>query len=151
MYKNQHFHYEDTKSTGYSFTLVGILGILLIVLMDTNVLPITMADYMKIILTIVMGGVFVIFVIVGIRSFWSLKSIEKAAEEQDDFESTVMEQFLSSHTDALQDFKPEGYSEEEIYYPRSEEIRKLLIQDFPSLDDEQLEYFIERIYSKIYG
>ena len=70
---------------------------------------------------------------------------------QDDFEGTVMEQFLSSHTDALQDFKPEGYSEEEIYYPRSEEIRKLLIQDFPSLDDEQLEYFIERIYSKIYG
>lgn len=151
MYQDQHHHYEDTKSTGYSFTLVGVAGIILIILVDTGVISLSIADYMKIILTIVMGCVFGIFTIIGIHSFLSLGKIKENAKDQEDLEQQVMDTFLAAHKSELLAFCPEGFSAEDIYFPRSEEIRRLLAIDFPALSEEQQDHFIEEIYAQIYG
>jgi heme/copper-type cytochrome/quinol oxidase subunit 4 len=52
---------EETKSTAYSFLLVSILGFIALILFATGVLPIHVADYMKIMLCVVMGVMFLIF------------------------------------------------------------------------------------------
>ena len=46
---------EETKSTAYSFLLVSVFGFIALILFATGVLPVHVADYMKIMLCIVMG------------------------------------------------------------------------------------------------
>ena len=40
---------EETKSTAYSFLLVSVFGFIALILFATGVLPVHVADYMKII------------------------------------------------------------------------------------------------------
>ena len=44
---------EETKSTAYSFLLVSVFGFIALILFATGVLPVHVADYMKIMLCIV--------------------------------------------------------------------------------------------------
>ena len=46
---------EETKSTAYSFLLVSVFGFIALILFATGVLPVHVADYMKIMLCIVMA------------------------------------------------------------------------------------------------
>ncbi len=58
---------EDMKSTAYAFLSVGILGLLLLALLWAGILTVQLAEYMKVMLTVVMGAMFLVFVVVGIR------------------------------------------------------------------------------------
>ena len=59
---------EETKSTAYSFLLVSVFGFIALILFATGVLPVHVADYMKIMLCIVMGVMLLIFFVIGIVS-----------------------------------------------------------------------------------
>lgn len=69
---------EETKSTAYSFLLVSVFGFIALILFATGVLPVHVADYMKIMLCIVMGVMLLIFFVIGIVSLRQLKTDRKS-------------------------------------------------------------------------
>ena len=75
---------EETKSTAYSFLLVSVFGFIALILFATGVLPVHVADYMKIMLCIVMGVMLLIFFVIGIVSLRQLKTLGTQAEKEND-------------------------------------------------------------------
>ena len=153
MYQNNRSKYEDAKSTGISFTLVGGVGIILLILVDTGILPIPLQDYMKIIMSVVMGALFLIFFIIGIQAILSLKQIRQEAGQQESLETEITEWFLSNHKEELLSYRTDDMDDAEpdsLYYPRYDRIDSLIAAQYPALSDEDREHLAEELYAAIF-
>ena len=81
-YVQKHTKYEDMKSTAYSFILVGAAGIILMVLIFTGMIPLQFAAYMKSMMGIVMGGMFLIFLFICIRSYMQIGTLRQQVQTE---------------------------------------------------------------------
>lgn len=142
---------EDMKSTAYAFTFVGALGLVLLALFATGVLPIAVADSSRIMIDIVMGAVFVIFLVIGIRSFGQLKRLKEEAVLEEALSEEITEWFRQTYTkeqiDASVD--TEG-SEETLYFARYEVMKQFITKAYPSLEASFLDHMIETLYTELF-
>ena len=143
IYINEKERYNDVKSTGYSFTIISVIGFILLILMWTNTLPINIDITNKIMTSVVMGILFTIFLIIGIKSFLSLKKIQESADNQEKTNSNIITWFFDN-IDAAFDT-----ASEENYYETYNTISEILTSQFPTLREEELDYITEAIISKI--
>ena len=143
IYINEKERYNDVKSTGYSFTIISIIGFILLILMWTNTLPINIDITNKIMTSVVMGILFTIFLIIGIKSFLSLKKIQESADNQEKTNSNIITWFFDN-IDAAFDT-----ASEENYFETYNTISEILTSQFPTLREEELDYIAEAIISKI--
>lgn len=143
---------EDMRSTAYTFTLVGALGILFLILFVMGVIPIHTATYMKVIICIVMGAMFLIFFFIGIRSFGQLKSLgeESAAEEQ--LFSEITGWFRTSYkADDIDVHLDNSQTEEMLYFSRYEVMNRFITEKYPDLEESFLDHIIETLYGEIFS
>lgn len=143
IYINEKERYNDVKSTGYSFTIISVIGFILLILMWTNTLPINIDITNKIMTSVVMGILFTIFLIIGIKSFLSLKKIQESADNQEKTNSNIITWFFDN-IDAAFDT-----ASEENYFDTYNTISEILTSQFPTLSEEELDYITEAIISKI--
>ncbi|MDY2591178.1 MAG: hypothetical protein SOW32_13515 [Agathobacter sp.] len=143
IYINEKERYNDVKSTGYSFTIISVIGFILLILMWTNTLPINIDITNKIMTSVVMGILFTIFLIIGIKSFLSLKKIQESADNQEKINSNIITWFFDN-IDAAFDT-----ASEENYFETYNTISEILTSQFPTLREEELDYITEAIISKI--
>jgi hypothetical protein len=154
---------EDNRSTAWSFTLVSVIGIILLVLLDLDVLPVTVADFQKIILSVVMGILFLIFFCVGIHSFLSMKQLKASAQQENSLEKEITEWFLREYADLMKNTpaeEPDGEecdaeSEESdepeaLYYPRTQKMSGLIQAQYPGISDEFRDHIIEELYTTLF-
>lgn len=145
--------YEDVKSTAYSFLFVSVAGILFFILVYTGVIPIQFATYMKYLMAIVMGGMFLIFFIIGVRSFQSLGSLEaEVLQEQEDLsiaKSWFFKQYSAKAIDITTDIR-ESDELQQKYFLRSYFIKGVLLEKFPAFKDDFLDYLTDLIYEELY-
>lgn len=143
IYINEKERYNDVKSTGYSFTIISVIGFILLILMWTNTLPINIDITNKIMTSVVMGILFTIFLIVGIKSFLSLKKIQESADNQEKTNSNIITWFFDNIDTAF------DTASEENYFETYNTISEILTSQFPTLSEEELDYITEAIISKI--
>ena len=143
IYINEKERYNEVKSTGYSFTIISVIGFILLILMWTNTLPINIDITNKIMTSVVMGILFTIFLIIGIKSFLSLKKIQESADNQEKTNSNIITWFFDN-IDAAFDT-----ASEENYFDTYNTISEILTSQFPTLREEELDYITEAIISKI--
>ena len=143
IYINEKERYNEVKSTGYSFTIISVIGFILLILMWTNTLPINIDITNKIMTSVVMGILFTIFLIIGIKSFLSLKKIQESADNQEKTNSNIITWFFDN-IDAAFDT-----ASEENYFETYNTISDILTIQFPTLSEEELDYITEAIISKI--
>ena len=143
IYINEKERYNDVKSTGYSFTIISVIGFILLILMWTNTLPINIDITNKIMTSVVMCILFTIFLIIGIKSFLSLKKIQESADNQEKINSNIITWFFDN-IDAAFDT-----ASEENYFETYNTISEILTSQFPTLREEELDYITEAIISKI--
>lgn len=143
IYINEKERYNDVKSTGYSFTIISVIGFILLILMWTNTLPINIDITNKIMTSVVMGILFTIFLIIGIKSFLSLKKIQESADNQEKTNSNIITWFFDNIDTAF------DTSSEENYFETYNTISDILTSQFPTLSEEELDYITEAIISKI--
>lgn len=145
--------YEDVKSTAYSFLFVSIAGILFLVLIYTGIIPIQFATYMKYLMAIVMGGMFLIFFIVGIRSYQSLGGLKsQVLQEQQDLEAAknwFFKQYSAKAIDITADIR-ESDELQQKYYLRSYFMKGVLMEKFPAFKDDFLDYLTDLFYEELY-
>lgn len=146
---------EDTRSSALSLTIIGGLGIFALLLINLGIIPISFIGTSKIMINVVMGILFLIFLIIGICSFLSLKNLQSQASLETALEQEITDWFLSTYKDSLQTI-PVGESEEEgqeesLYFTRYEKINGLLLAKYPDLSEEKADHLIEELYGQIYS
>lgn len=143
---------KDMKSTAYTFTIFGALGIVCLILFATGVLPVQTAEYMKIMICIVMGTMFLVFLVVGIRSFRQLKSITNAADAEEDLLTEVLAWFPYNYKAADIDENIDTMQTEEmLYFARYEKMRQLLSAQYSDIEDTLADHIIETLYAQIFN
>lgn len=150
-YVSKKLKIEDIKSTAYSFTLVGIAGIIIVILFAAGVLPLHTAGYMKVIISVVMGALFAIFLYIGIRSFGQIKTVTAEADSEESLLSEALEWFRTNYDrTALDADLDTDEPEETLYFSRYEKMRTLFLLKYPDIEETLLDHMIETLYSEIF-
>ena len=155
IYVDEQKRYDDTKATGQCFTGVGAIGLIAIVLLDTGVIKLAALDSVnKLMVSIVMGLVFLIFII-GMKSFMELKDISKKIDRNNSLEEEIMEYVTVTHRDELMTLASSGEKGDacsgDLYYKRAELITSVITEKYSLLEESFLDHMVEEIYSKIYS
>ncbi len=153
-YQNKKERAEEVKSSAYTLTMVGILGIIFLILLELDYIPLNFSLFTKHMMTVVMGILFLLFTIMGLHAFLSLKKIKEQGLEESNLIQTMKQWCNLNLSKDLIDkeiFKDEEEYQNEIkYFMRSEEMKKRICKQFLNLEDGFLDKFIEEIYMDIY-
>lgn len=150
-YRSKASQTEDMKSTAYTFTGVGMIGLVLLVLFFCGVLPIHITGAARILTGLVMGIMFVIFLWIGIRSFGQIKQLKDATATEDALQDEILKWFLDTYrADVIDQSVDSDQPEETLYFSRYEVMEKLLLQQYPSLSESFTDHMIELLYAKLF-
>lgn len=138
---------KDYRSTGYIFTLVGLVGVV--------ALGVAIAlGYLRFNIQIgVMMALFAVFFLIGIRSFFDAKKLDKEVEQTDTLLETITdwckENITREKIDSMVEVEVD--SAEMLYFERANCIKSLINEQFMNLDQAFLERFIdEKVYGMLY-
>jgi hypothetical protein len=149
MYVNPDTKVEDYRSTAWSFTIVGAVGLVF----NFGILPIAFSGVRNVMMTIVTGIIFLIFLIIGIRSFISLRKLSDAAKAENSLDAEIKEWFLGEYTESMKNFSAEETqddTDEELYYPRYRRMSELILAKYPGISEDFLDHVIEELYSELF-
>ena len=143
---------EENRSSAWVLLVVGILGMLVMILGITGVLPLNIGNpYM---FYGVMSAVFILFIVMGVVSMRNAKLFEKKAESENSLVDTLLkwsEENLTAEKIDAQIENAADTPEEALYYKRFEVIRSQMNHQFMNLDQQMLENLIDtKIYEQIF-
>lgn len=152
-YQDKKSKAEDFKSSAYTLLIVGILGIAALVLIELHIIPIYLVAPGKYITYGVMGTLFLIFIVVGIRSFASAKKYAAEAIEEDDLTNQINQWCKDNLTKqmiidkaAIQTALPE----EMKYFKYFDALKNMITEQFGTLDASYLEALAEEVYTRLF-
>lgn len=161
LYVDANTKLEDARSTASAFTIVGVIGIIALILLDTGALPIQLATPSQVMVNVVMGVLFLIFLMVGIRSMFSIRKLTESVDEEQNREQEILSWFRDSYRSVSQatnpipktanDTESSGDSEQsELYFSRYEQMSSHLLTQYPDLQEEYVDHLVELLYEEFY-
>lgn len=141
----------EYKSGAATLLLVGIVGAVLLILVDLGVISFQLFGSGKILVNVVMGGLFLVFIILGISSIKSYKKLEAKAKEDDDLEAQInawFDEYVTKDEIMAQDKADE--KDEVLYFDRIAIIKQKISDQFPGTEESFLDYISEKIYGKMF-
>lgn len=153
VYQDKSAKAEDFKSSAYTLLFVGILGLVALILIELGVFPISLVAPGKYITYAVMGGLFVIFIIMGISSFKSSKKYSEEAKSEDELTEKIKSWVLANiSADIIHDKSglDEDIPDEMKYFKNFEILKAIITEKFGTLDASYLESIAEELYGKIF-
>ena len=151
-YKKPSERANEYKSGAQTLLLVGIIGSVLLVLIDIGVISLSLSGESKVMVNIVMGGMFLIFICVGINSARTYKKLVLQSSEDEELEKKISEWFKKSVTlDMITSGENKKESEEALYFGRISRIKESILSNFNDLDSSFLEYISDKIYNNLFN
>lgn len=143
---------QEYKSGAYTLLLVGGIGIIALILINTNIIPLNLPQFTRILVTGVMGLLFVIFAVLGAASLKTCHALESQADNENQKEKEILDWFQKSVTKEMidQDIAVEEETEEVLYFKRTEKMRSYLKETYPDEKENFMEYLIEKLYSTLF-
>ncbi len=154
--------YQDNLSTGYTFLVVGIAGVLFLAAYDFGLIPfLSLAFASKIFFNIVAGALFIGFALTGIFSLKYSSKIRLQIDVDDTKSSDIME-YLTEHVTAEQiermiaaeaqkeQRQESDLPQEILYYKRTQQIQSLILKQYPETSEELLNHLSDAFYEKIF-
>jgi len=152
IYKDSSEKAADFKDSGYTLIGVGILGLIAIVCMASGIVPFGFRGTTAYLSYGVMSVLFLLFLVVGIRSMRSAKTYKSKALSESNLKEKIMD-WCRTHLTAKEvddALALEGLSEEEKYFRRTEHMKNLVSRNFLNIDDGFLDYLIDEFYPEIF-
>lgn len=151
-YINNEEKAEDNKTSAYTLLLVGGAGLVFIVLMFLEVLPIRLTVSSKYMICGVMGVMFILFIVMGIVSLRNSKILKKKAGKENNLTREIKRWCRDTFEKEEVDEKLQvGSLPEELkYFQRFEYMKKTIKNQFMNLDEAYLDRLIEEIYPEIF-
>lgn len=154
LYENSAEKAEDNKSSAYTLLLVGVVGMIVIALGITGVLPIHLSGTSKYMTYGIMSVLFLLFIVMGVISMKSYRIFAKKAESENSLRDTMekwcLETLLPDELDAELFTDKDSVSEEEKYFKRTVLVKEKISQKFMNLDAAFLDHFVDEIYADIF-
>lgn len=146
-YVSKEDKYQELKSTGYSFLLVSIFGLILLVLNILKVITL----FNGIFSYIVLGTLFIIFLYVGISTLRNASQISLEIDAENaqtkEINDWLYENVRKYNLNKILDIK--NFEYKEVYYLKLiEKIKELVKNEFRGLEDNYIESIIEEYYDK---
>ncbi len=151
--------YEDAavkaaeyRSGAYTLIAVGGIGLAALIAMGFGFLPIRLASTARYITYFVMGGLFAVFLVLGVLSLRSAKKLAEKGKQEKRLRE-AMTAFCLEQIDPVrldQNCKAEELSDELLYFRRMEQVKTLLREQFDGLEEAFLDHFADEMYTKIF-
>ena len=151
-YKTAKERYSDLKSSGIMLLCFGVAGLVFMVLVILDVIPINFSGYNALIAYSVMGIFFGALFISGIMSLVSAKKMNSANDEEKKQLDELNEWRSQNLTKEMIEnkFPGDAAEDEQIYFIRYDYMKDALSKEFPDLKEEFLEYYTESVYSEYF-
>lgn len=155
VYRNSKELSNENKSSAYILLPVGALGIIALVLIWLDVIPLYSGITSKIITSVVMGSLFIVFIVMGIISLKNAKKLDEKATEEGDLTKEIVKFFSENYSadvldEKICDSQWSQLPEEEKYFKRIECIKAVLVKQFMNLEDNYIDFISDEIYTKFY-
>ncbi len=151
IYANKSEKLDNLQSSAYTLLLAGAVGLLVMVLAFTGVLDFHLAANIKYMTYLIMSLLFILFIVFGIHSFVSAKTVKIEAEKERHITKEIKNWFHENFDLDKDDLLLPADMEEEIkYFKRSENMKRILKEAYSSADDALLDAIIEELYQEIY-
>lgn len=147
-YNSARSKHTDTRSSAWTFLIIGGAGFLFITLALIGVIAIPLSIFSLAVMEIV----FILFLIVALISFRQAMKLLDEISREDSLETRIRAwaaENLSS-SELLADIE-EDTAEEVRYLMASERIKKQLLQSFPELDESHADQFSEDFCNKLFS
>ena len=151
---------EEFKSSSLALILVGAVGLVFLVALYLDVLPIRLAGSARLLICGVMGVLFIAFIAMGISSGKSYKRSLALALEEEKLIEAAQEYLRASLTKEKveegaamripSEMELGGMSRDEAYFPRLEVIRSALKERFPEMEEPLREKLADDRYTELY-
>ena len=145
--------YKDNINSAFSLLFVGIIGLVFIILLNLKIIPLNIPKTTLLLATIVLGSVFVIFIIMGIKSYLDGKKYQSNISAEEDSQLDIalfITEHLSKENIDNQIENIDELTEEELYIVRTEYIADIIHKNFVDADEELVESIFDDIYDKIF-
>ncbi len=143
----------DHKSSAIILLVVGLIGLTAIILMATGVFSFVSLSGLSAILSYgVMGGFFLMFIIMSFVSFKSYKELQQVDSAENDTNKKLDEFCNKNLTKDIIDAKVGAFitDESQEYFYRAEYMRRTILEEFPDLGPSFLEDYIDNKYGEIF-
>lgn len=153
LYESSADKYSDNLSSAITFLICGIVGLVILVLNDLNIIKLFSTSGASFILTnAVLGCLFIIFLIIGIKSLKYSKDIKSQLAHENEEISKIADWLEKNVTkDMIEESYDNGIPEEMKYFSRSEYLKKAVLKEFSETEDGILETvtdnYIEQLFS----
>lgn len=149
VYVKKEDKYKDMLSSAYTLLIVGFGGLIILLLVMTDIINLHLASPGKYITYSGIGILLVIFVIVGIHSLNASKKLAKEADSENQLTNDILAWFNKNITEELID---NGVSDEMVdemvYFKRIENIREIISKAYGDLNEDYLDKLSEDIYQE---
>ncbi len=138
--------YKELSSTVWVFMLFGIVGLAVVILNVTNIIPL----FDDLIANVVMTALFLVFLYIGVSTNQKAKKVKAEIYEEDKLtyeinswlKANITEEFLDSiHDDSI--------SEGTNHIKKMDTIKEMLLKEFGSLDLAYVDRLIDDFYNNI--
>ncbi|MDR0220018.1 MAG: hypothetical protein LBI54_01275 [Lachnospiraceae bacterium] len=157
VYQNSGERAEENRASAQALIVTGVVGLVLLVLFFLDILPYQVAGFGKYLTTVVMGALFVLFIVMGVLAQKKSKVLEEKATEEDSQTKAIKDWCAANLSAAGLDGEvfadsEAGELDDEIkYFRRVDRISELLNGQFADLEEGYLERLIDEIYEEMYG
>lgn len=141
---------EENRSSAYMLMIIGGIGLVVILLIFMDIISLPINKYL---MCGVMGGLFAVFVVMGILSLKSSKVLEKKAESENNLTTEIKKWAEFGLTAQLVDeglFEEGEVGDEIRYFKRSEKMKQMISYQFMNLDEGFLEAFVDDYYPVLF-
>lgn len=144
---------EEFKSGAYTLLVVGILGLVVLALLISGVLPVRLNPVSQWMTVLVMGVLFLIFIVMGILSFQSYRRLAQKAVSENSLKEELI-RYCEENMEAAQidgaALTADEEEEELRYFRRTEQMKQQILEQFPDVEEGYLDNFVDEIYQRIF-
>lgn len=152
-YTTKREKYEDNRSSAWTFFIVGGAGLVLVLLHLAGIINFNLSQFSKIMTSVVMGLLFVIFIIVGFISVNSAKKYRIEADEEDALTTNLLTSFRELYTADSIDKLCNASGNDELYekwQKRYSFIGHFISTECKSNDIAYIEYITDLLYNEYF-
>lgn len=155
VYRDSKELFLENKSSAYMLLTVGIIGIIVLALICTDVIKIYFSLTSKIISGVVMGSLFVTFIVMGIATLKNAKKYGEKAKEEGDLTTKILDYCADNLTPmtidrACKDEEWDALPEEMKYFKRIDFIKDFITGHFMNLEEDYVSFLVDEMYTTFY-
>ena len=155
VYRSSAQRAEECLSSAWTLVIVGGVGLVVMILIITGILPLHLASNIKYLSYGVMTLLFAVFLIYGIKSFQTAKNLSLEADIEEHLQSDVKEWFLESfHSEEIDEDSFSGNEEEmddmDKYYKRIDNIKEKICSKYSDLEESFLDKIADDLYHEFF-